>query len=299
MVARRGRTRTRIAAFACILIALLAVLVSNSGQARAAIPPTQPRPLVTESSTTTTSEDEIPLLDSYEITIQGTRTDGAAVVNIPDTSDIYTCEFPGPDLELAPDQQAVAAYLVSVDNSNCTEVVQIGTPASTFSDYSDMDTATQDPVDLTGTGMVSSASTTATASRDSAATLYSSSAYFRVAWYDWLGWKVNEDRSNISWSWDQTCVRSSSGSGSWWWRSGTGWTLYSRDAYIYRYCSHSTVQTDATFRNGAFCWPRGVVWTYYRDVQVRGWYNGGLGGSVGSTWTKYPFDCPTLLVRVT
>lgn len=296
MVARRGRTRTRIAALACILIALLAVLVSNSGQAQAAIPPTQPRPLVADSSTTTTSEDDIPLLNSYEITIQGTQT-GL------DTGDIYTCEFPGPDLDLAPDQQAVAAYLVSVNTSNCTEVVQIGTPASTFTDSSDMDTATQDPIDLTGTGAVSSARTTAKASPDSATTLYSSSAYFRVAWYDVIGLKVNEDRSNISWSWDRTCVRSSSGSGSWWWRSGSGWSLYSRDAYIYRYCSHTTVQTDATFRNGAFCWP-GVVWTYDRDVQVRGWYNGGLGGSVGSTWTKYPFACPTLhwkqfLVRVT
>ena len=295
MVTRRGRTKTRITVLACFLIALLPVFVANSGQAQAAIPTTQPRHLVIDYSTTdsssATSEDDIPLTDSYEVTLEGT----------PSIIEGDACDLPWPELELAPDQQAVAAYLVSIDYTSCNEVVKIGTPTSTFTDYSGMDSATEDPVD--GTATVASAKTSPKASPDSATTLYSSSAYFRVAWYDVVGLKVNEDRSNISWAWDRTCVRASSGSGNWWWRSGTGWSLYSHDAYIYRYCSHTTVRTDATFRNGAFCWP-GVVWTYDRDVEVRGWYNGGLGGSVGSTWTSYPFACPTLhwkqfLVRVT
>src|SRR5262245_36306454 len=91
--------------------------------------------------------------------------------------------------------------------------------------------------------------------------------------------------------------------GSHWWRSGSGWTKYSSKAVIYRACSPSTVRTDTTYRNGAFCWP-GVVWNVNQDVEVRAWNNGALGGSVGSTYAIYAFACPTLhwkqfLVRVT
>jgi hypothetical protein len=36
------------------------------------------------------------------------------------------------------------------------------------------------------------------------------------------------------------------------------------------------------------------VRTYYDNVEVRGWYQGGLGGSVYRTRTTDPYICPAL-----
>jgi hypothetical protein len=38
----------------------------------------------------------------------------------------------------------------------------------------------------------------------------------------------------------------------------------------------------------------GRVRTYYDNVEVRGWYQGGLGGSVYRTPTTDPYICPAL-----
>jgi hypothetical protein len=273
-----------------ILLLVISLAVAPVAQAEPSSPDSSAGHLVVNY--TDNNIGEPPLLNSTQTTVQGTHTpDGRG------------CRFPFPDLKLAASQQMIAAQLVSTDYTTCTEAVKIGTPASTSTDNSGMDSASQ--AATARTAPAAGAKTSAKADADSAATLAtgSGSAYFAVRWFDVVGLQVTGTRSNVSWAWNGSCVTASSGSGSYYWRSGTGWLRDSYDAYIYKYCSHSTVRTDAVYKNGAFCWP-GTVWNYNYDVEVRAWYNGTLGGSVGSTYTTYPFACPTLhwkqyLVRVT
>jgi hypothetical protein len=273
---RRKRHLPRLLPTIVLAILLLAISL-------AVAPVAQAQPNSSDSSAghlvvnyTNDNTGEPPLLNSTQTTLQGTHT-----------SDGLGCQFSFPDLSLAQGQQAVGAQLVSTDYTTCTEVVETGTPATIPTDDSGMDSATQDAA--SGTATASSADTSAEASPYSATTASSGSgsAYFVVRWFDVVGLKVTGTRSNVSWSWNGSCVTSSSGSATYYWRTGSGWLRDTYGSWIYRYCSHSTVSTDAIYKNGAFCWP-GTVWNYNYDVQVRGWYNGTLGGSVGSTYTSVP-----------
>jgi hypothetical protein len=108
--------------------------------------------------------------------------------------------------------------------------------------------------------------------------LAAASAYDRVWWKDVVNLKVTETRSNITWGYNGSCTTSVSGSGYWWWRSGTGWLSSSYGKNQSRTCSVAKAWSDATYKNGAFCWP-GTVRNYYDSVEVRGWYNSGCVGA--------------------
>ena len=124
----------------------------------------------------------------------------------------------------------------------------------------------------------------------------SSSAYYKVWWEDVINLKVTEAKSNISWAYNGSCVTAASGSLDTWWLTASGWSKYSSGSWVTTGCASRKVYSDATFKNAAFCWP-GTVWNYYDDVTVQGTATNGLSGWVSSTWTTYPFACPTLHYR--
>lgn len=215
-------------------------------------------------------ENGPPLANASIVRVQGRPTgDGG-------------CTFPVPELKLAPDESAIEARQIETNFTNCTAEVEIGTPLI------------EDETPEGGT-FDSDVSVPAGAAKagDAQIAATSSSGYYRVYWEDVINLRVHEVKSNISWVWDGTCVTASSGSADYWWLSGTGWLKHSSGSWITRQCASSLVYTDATYKNGAFCWP-GTVWSYYDDVRVRGRADGWLLGAVVGTWTTYPFLCPTL-----
>jgi hypothetical protein len=227
-----------------------------------------------------THDSDAPLADATTTRLRGDATgDGG-------------CVFTIPQLSLAPDQSIIEARQVATNFTDCTTTVEIGTPV-TEDDRPEGGTFDSDPARSLG------------AARDGDAQInaVSSSGYYRVWWEDVINIRVHEVKTNISWTWDGICVTASSGSANYWWLSGTGWSKDSSSSTISRACSSARVFTDAVYKNGAFCWP-GTVWSHYDNVTARGTSDGSLIGWVDSTWTTYPFACPTLhfhtqLVRVT
>ncbi len=201
------------------------------------------------------------------------------------------CTFTAPTLQLAPGQNAVEADQTSVDTTSCTSTFQVGTPTSV---------AQPSGTDYTSNGSANLGSMPTGAA--SAASLISSSGYERAWLTDIINITLTSDKTNISWAWDGTCVRSASGSAYWTWHSGTGWGApYNKGAWISTTCNNSTVWSQATFKNSSFCWPL-TTYSSYSGVTAKGTYNGWLYGWVNNM--SYSGSCLPLylhsqLVRVT
>ena len=260
--ARIRRLRTTVLVAAVLASAPLAMQVPA-----AASPTASP-----DSALIVTYDNGQPLADASVQTVAGSRVaDGG-------------CAFRPAELKLAPGETAVQARQIETNYSDCTTKIETGTPQA----------AEATPAD--GTSASEQAKSSAVTSGQADASLLaatSSAGYYKVWWEDVVNIDVHSVKSNVSWVWNGSCTSSSSGSADYWWRSGTGWSKNSSSVYIARSCFQARVYTDATYRNGAFCWP-GVVWSYYDNVTASGRYNGWLYGWVDSTWTTYPFACPTL-----
>lgn len=197
-----------------------------------------------------------------------------------------TCGFTPPKLTLPPGSKAIQADQISINYRKCTSRWQIGTPTTlklpSGRNYSSL---------------------TKRVGGSLAASLTSSSGYERAWTTDIINITLTSDQSNISWSWDNSCVRSASGSVTWTWHSGTGWNPpYNKGSWISTNCDYSDVWSQASFSNGSFCWPFGTVYSYYSGVYAEGWYDGSLYGWVNSM--SYSNSCAPLylnsqLVRVT
>lgn len=233
------------------------------------------------------SDDEL-LLDSSYLTMSGRATEEGG------------CEFGFPVLSLGPDENVIHARQVATNFTECTTVIEIGVPLHAEETPNDLVDGTGETVEAKAVGrgakpnLDGGFSTKATGS---------SSAYYKVWWEDVINLKVTEAKSNISWAYNGSCVTAASGSLDTWWLTATGWSKNSSGSWVTSGCASRTVYSDATFKNGAFCWP-GTVWNYYDNVSVKGTATNGLSGWVDSTWTTYPFACPTLhyhtqLTRVT
>jgi hypothetical protein len=200
------------------------------------------------------------------------------------------CTFTIPELTLRPGEHAIAARQVSTNYTDCSTLVEIGTPASRATTPTD--------------GSRETALAAATGTADAGINATSSSGYYRLWWEDVVNIDVHSVKVNISWVWDGICVGASSGSVNYWWRSGTGWYKYSNSQWGTSNCTASRMHSNAEYRNGSFC-PWGTVRSRYEDAFVEGRWSGVLTGGIGSTpWTTYPEPCPHLhyhseLVRVT
>ena len=95
-------------------------------------------------------------------------------------------------------------------------------------------------------GVVSGPPATSSAEVSTAAT-YSGSGYERAWFEDVAKLALNEVRSNVSFSYNGSCVTSASGSGYWWWRSGTGWNPPTNKGFwISTTCNNSRVRRQST-----------------------------------------------------
>lgn len=229
-----------------------------------------------------------PLLNSVKQTLHGDKKGG-------------TCIWHPPGLTLKKGQRAVEARQVSADYTACTTVVEIGTPT-------EIDPL--DPGEVVGTepgGFASGADRhTARISRIpgatkplSAAAYTNSQAYYKVTWLDWPGFTVNYVRSILNWTWgNNECIVGSTQSWATYAQSGTGWTLSSLSAWKDTYCDSHYGHVSADFSNYIFCVP--PTYVHYRDVRIRGGYQGGYGAYLGSTWADgdcFPLHWSAQLVK--
>lgn len=263
-------------AAASAVVALLLTVASASSEAH----PAEAAPIDASSDVIVIFEDEAVLEGSTFSTIIGDRLNDG------------TCVFSPPPLELKPGETAVHERQVQVNLTRCSTVVERGVPIE----------PTRFPTDGSEVAEVAVEQTTSGTAPGNEANATTSSGYYRVWWEDVVNIHVHRTTSNIAWTWNGTCVTSSSGSGHYWWASGTGWTKYDSGSSISRTCARTHVEVDATYRNGAFCWP-GVVWTYLTNVTATGYASGLLTGHVDNTYSTYPAACPTLhyhreLIRV-
>jgi hypothetical protein len=187
-----------------------------------------------------------------------------------------SCGFAPPKLKLAPGSKAVEADEISVNYHKCISTWQVGTPTK-----------------LALPGGRGYSSRTTRVGHSLAANLTSSSGYERAWTTDIINITLTSDQSNISWAWDNTCVRSASGSATWTWHSSTGWSSpYNNGAWISTNCSYSDVWSQASFSDSSFCWPFGTVYSNYSGVYAEGWYDGSLYGWVNSM--SYSNSCAPL-----
>lgn len=212
-----------------------------------------------------------PLLKSIKKTMKGEKKDG-------------TCVWHPPELTLQKGERAVAAHQVSADYTDCTTVVEIGTP---------MQVDSLSPDEVLGSEISSSRSMgTSGATRGPAATrrpnatsaYTNSQAYYRVTWYDAPGITLNYVRSILNWTWGNgdSCVLGSTQSWATFAQGGSGWGLDNVNPWKTTSCDSHYGHVSADFSNYIFCTP--PTYTHYRDVRIRGGYLGGYGGYLGSTW---------------
>ena len=204
------------------------------------------------------------------------------------------CVNSAPVLSLAPGQRSVSADVVAADPATCDVTWQIGAPSTSIP-------SAARPADGTSAQSPATVVTAPAAATVSPATTYSASGYERAWFNDAPGLELNEVKSNLSFSYNRSCVTSSSGSGYWWWRSGSGWEPpTNKGSWIATSCNNSKVWSQADYKNTGFCWPY-TSNTHYRGVSVQGRYDGYLFGWVDSwSWNAcLPFSFHSQLVRVT
>jgi hypothetical protein len=214
-------------------------------------------------------DHDSPLANASLVRLRGTPTGNGG------------CALPVPQLRLEPDETAVAARQISTNFTDCSTVVEIGTPVTREDPPAGVARETVDAVPVT-------------TAEDAAIAATSSSGYYRVWWEDVINLDVHQVKSNISWTWDNFCVGPASGSANFSWLAASGWSKRSGSAWLSNGCSVRQVFSNAEYENGFFCWPAGTVRSYYVDVTVSGWFDGVLLGRVSNTWTTYPPLCPHL-----
>lgn len=222
------------------------------------------------------------LASSSTVTVAGTRTtDG--------------CEWETAPLELSASEVAKEARQISADWDTCSSVVEIGVPETASDDPDTADGTAEDvpaveesppeecrPWNCSPYGPASASASSG-----------SGSGRYVVWWEDKIHIDVSKTRSHVTWSWNGVCTGSPRGFGSTWWRSGTGWSKLGASAYILPTCSVVRVRANATYKNDSvFC--SNVVYNRYRDVTVRGYYDGRLSGFVAGTSATHCDNGPDL-----
>ena len=260
------RSSTRLVVF--VLTSCAAVAVAGSGVAAPArdMSGAAVNPLVVTYSTPG------KLSDVTRTTIRGYPTGTGS------------CRFAFPKLTRQNGEPPVEARQVSTDFTNCTTVVETGTPQSF---------AGAMPSGMSKAGLAAPAKRAGAPARTTQTAALTDTHHFRVTWYDIVGLSVNWVQSNITATISGTCVTSASGSWNTWWLSGTGWSSHSVSSFIDPpQCASRNVSTTTSFSNGLFCWP-GTVWVYYNGVHVFRSY-AAFSGWVDSTFEQNVFACPPL-----
>jgi hypothetical protein len=216
-----------------------------------------------------------PLLNSVKKAMHGDKTkDGR-------------CIWHPPPLTLGREEHAVEARQTSADYTTCTTIIEIGTPTDVDPISPDEDFGTESGTALasrstmqtraSGRGRIAPAGLTGRAA------YFTSQAYYKVTWYDIVGLELNYVRSILNWTWgNNQCILGSTQSWATFAQVGSGWTRTGLGHWKTTSCDSHYGHVDADFANSIFCIP--PTYVHYRDVRIRGGYQGGYGGFVGSTW---------------
>jgi hypothetical protein len=157
---------------------------------------------------------------------------------------------------------------IAIDPVHCKKIVEEGIPGDAAPALADGDKRIMEAVPETKGAAAPGEAVTSTAS-----------GYNWTWWEDVVGLKVNQDRTNISWSYNGTCSSSGSTSGEWSWNYGSGWEIVSYSGSEYESCSYYRGTTVSHFKNTSFCWPLPTVHTYYYYVRAYGYPSGSIGGT--------------------
>jgi hypothetical protein len=259
-------------------------------------------PLMCMAQTTQTgqAQDELPLLNSSTITINGTfvpsttvQTDAVAPVVLPDT-----CQF---SLSLAPGQAAVEARQVSdivVDTANkgCNAQFEVGQPqdgiAPTPAELANQANTTVN----SSSGVPAQTAQTGSAPQSLLAVpqVVQSAGFLKTWWIDPINITVNSVQNSTTWRWSGTghCVTGILGGQILTWFSPSGWVLLSDSWQNTFNCTETTSASTVLYKNGIFC---AFFSTYarYAPNKVNGLQNGTLVG----TWNDSVFGsvCVNLL----
>lgn len=223
-----------------------------------------------------------------------------SIIVVGERLDSGGCVFTIPDLTLEPGQSALEARPVETDFRECVQEVEIGEPPSEALDQ-----------DLPAGGTYAteqfSANRGAPISQRSAVALAASgtdTAYYEIRWHDLYEITTTRTRAYLEWSWNGSCVTSSSAWGNYWWFSASGWSKIASSGYKTSSCTvHKSIVDWAHYRNNTFCdiFGGANVNTYVDNAQVHGTNVGGVSGGFLDTWTtEIPSNpyCPNLHYHV-
>jgi hypothetical protein len=115
--------------------------------------------------------------------------------------------------------------------------------------------------------------------------------FLDVTWLDPIGIAVNSDETDLTWSWNGSCVSNGSVVGRWNWFWPDGWSRESWFVNQLHYCSYWRGSSGSVFKNSIFCAGQ-TTWAYYDWVRVAGWYD----GTYTPTWSSHVAGgCTSLL----
>lgn len=205
--------------------------------------------------------------------------------------------MPGYRLNAQLSGEPVEARQLSIDLEACVETIEIGTPVDSH----------EEPADGTSDARSSGFVGATERAEEFSSLATTNSIEMKVRWEDVVNLDVNKTHSRMTFTYDGGCITNSSGSGYWWWRTGTFWTRTAYSATINRipegWCVPTPDNTkrsryvhnyvDGTFKNGIFC--AGFdTYVYYDNVSTYAAYNGNVSGWFDSTWVDEPVGCPPL-----
>ena len=181
---------------------------------------------------------------------------------------------------------------IAVDMSNCTKVMEEGSPVTILSP------------EMILNGAVSATSqslATLTMAGGGAQTLAASStrgAWQIVSWLDLASAPTSRTKTQIRWTYNGTAVLSGNASGTWWFLDFTGWRLAFKDlTQKFEADGSFRGQTRATYENGTFCGSSNpMVFTFINHNRVWGHKNGTATIAQSSDTVN---DCLPLHVDIT
>ena len=170
------------------------------------------------------------------------------------------CAIPFADT-LQPGSTPVEHQILAVQASTCAMLVQMGTPSSSIA-------PPPSPGFSSGSAGDSGSVPASSGGADPTAWIH--------GWYvDPIGLEVNGLVDYVNWSYNGSCVTSSSAGANWAWDGGTGWYVKSNSwTTAGSGCSYVNSQSNMTFENDHFCLGFISTYTYYNPFWIHGNYNG-------------------------
>lgn len=194
-----------------------------------------------------------PLVNPHTWILQGAKLKGGG------------CQYrlPSQEAVLPPDGWELRS--IAIDMAGCRKLMEEGTPTAPPLVSAGGSSSKILPKTSSANSRSPNGSTAALAASTTR------SAWQIVVWSDFLGYPVNHDGTEITWTYNGSIVLSGNAAG-YWYKLG-GWEILANDVSQGFFSGAFRRQTTATFRNQGFCFPD-TVYTYYYYNRMWGHYNG-------------------------